>query len=380
MFAGCGFIVPQEVPLVWFPLNKPGDDILYLEIKCAADGDGDVKIYENLTRGINELDTINWPISATEQTFTYTFPLPDAPLVELRLDPPGSGVSLDVDSLRIIDRRGAEIQRFPIESVVAQNQIQSITPTDSGWRLTSVADANDPFVQLELYAPVVAKGINQRNLLRCVLSTGYLAMMLLIILLTVLFTFWRPNNWRAFGVHVGFMAYLALMFAAVGNRGLIKNSIHYAQFEAPSPPHGLRLELDVNSSGGSTTQLFWDSSNGFSEEESSRKALQSQTTLQTVRFDLPSQLFSKLRLDPRDDSGWLDIRGIRVVDLVNHTKAVIPLDTLQPAQHIESIEGKDRAVRINTVSGVVDPILLFTSDAVKLVNDVIKAQNDSTDS
>ena len=67
-----GFLLPQEVPLEWYPLNEPGTDINYLEIACASDKTGEVQIYYNLTHGFNALNSIRIPISPTTQTYIFS--------------------------------------------------------------------------------------------------------------------------------------------------------------------------------------------------------------------------------------------------------------------------------------------------------------------
>lgn len=113
--AAGAFCLPQKVkvPLEFYPLNHPGDDILYLEITCASDKAGFVTIWYDTTEGLNEFDSFRWAISPTHQAFTYTFPLPDAPIVALRLDPPAYGGTLTVTQLRIVDRKGREIGGSP---------------------------------------------------------------------------------------------------------------------------------------------------------------------------------------------------------------------------------------------------------------------------
>jgi hypothetical protein len=207
------FFLPQEIPLVWYPLNEPGEDILYLELKCASDSDGEVKLYFNTTRGLNELDTISFPISPTEQTFTYTFPLFDAPITEIQLSPVGNGGTLVIDKLRIIDRRGIEYRRFTADMLRPIGGNATVTPTGSGFNITSSTAATDNRVIIELFSPIKARGIDHRSFLRCVYSASYLTLMLWILLLAVLFVFWRPTGWRDFLSHVGFMACLALMFS-----------------------------------------------------------------------------------------------------------------------------------------------------------------------
>lgn len=232
--AAAGFFLPQEVPLEWYPLNNPGTDINYLEIACAADKAGEVQIYYDTTRGTNELESIRWPISPTVQTYTYTFPLPDAPIVSLRLNPVARGGTLHIRQMQIINRRGDEIRRFSRASFYPNNQIAAIAAQTDGWAVTTTPEASDPFTMIDVGAPVIPAGMNGRNLQRCLLSTGYLALMLWILLLAVLLTFYRPARWRELPVRLGFMAAIALLFAAVGNRGLIRNSIHHARFVPPA--------------------------------------------------------------------------------------------------------------------------------------------------
>ncbi len=366
-----GFWLPQEVPLVWYPLNEPGDDILYLEIKCAADGEGDVKIYENLTHGINELDTISWPIAASENTYTYVFPLPDAPITELRLDPPAKGVALRVDNLRITDRRGKVIRQFPRDAIVPQHQIASLNSTPSGWEIRSTADSFDPYARIEIGAPIVAREMTPRNALRCALSSGYLAGMLWLILLAVLFTFWRPHSLKDAGVHLGYMALLAGAFALVGNRGLIRNSWHYSQFTPPPPSANVHMEMDLTTSIGNQAQIFWDTGNGISEADSHRATLTPSPNLQTLYFPLPAAQLNGLRLDPGDEAGSISIREIRIVDDQRVVREVLDLKALTPAHDIAeaAIETSFfRPLKIVTTAGATDPVLLFSDEAVAQIN------------
>ena len=372
-----GFILPQEVPLVWYPLNEPGNDILYLELKCASDKEGDVQIFYNLTNGINQLDSIYFPIAPSQQTFTYTFPLPDAPITELRVDPVSLGGTLTIERMRIIDRKGQEYRRFTYDHFRPQNQIASIDRTENGWSITSMDDATDPFTRIEMFSPIVAKDLNHRNLLRCLLSWGYLSLMLWIILLAGLFTFWRPTEWRALFPPVGFMAILALLFSAVGNRGLIKNSWHYSRFQEQQLPPGLNLEIDLNSSSATHMDLFWDIGRGMNGDDLNRQFCFPGTGLQTVRFPLPKQPLKDLRYDPRDNAGVITIHGIRLVDAGQRTHSVLPLESLASFREIQSMNIVDlpnylgKGLRLETTLEASDPILGFTSTAVAQINQTV---------
>jgi hypothetical protein len=370
--AVAGFLLPQEVPLEWYPLNEPGTDINYLEITCSSDKDGDVQIFYNLSTGINQLNSIYSPISPTEQTFTYTFPLPDGPITELRIDPVAKGGTLTIRQMRIINRRNEEIRRFTRDMFLPQHQIAEITPVPDGWKITSTAGANDPYARIEMYSPIVPVGKDHRNLLRCLLSTGYLAGMLFILLMAVLTATWRPRGWRDFFVHAGFMAGLAVLFAPVGNRGLIRNSVHYSRFQAPPPSENLNLEFDLTIDNPTLeAQVFWDTGAGFAEERSHRVRPEPHSLLQTVRFPLPRQPVRALRFDPLDGAANLRIRGMRVVDGGMNTRLVLPLSALRPAHEIAKTEVKNDILEIATAPNATDPILEFSPDAVARLNAVL---------
>lgn len=373
--AGFGLLLPQKMPLVWYPLNDPGEDTLYLEIACSSDQVGSVQIFYNATRGINELESIYWPISATAETYTYTFPLPDAPLTELRLDPVANGGALTVTNFRIIDRRGREVRRFTKDDIVSIQQIAAVEPLVAGWKIISAAGSNDPFANIRLAAPIIAKDIDHRNLLRCLLSTGFLALMLWILLLAVLFALYRPASARDLLKHLAFMAALAIMFSTVGNRGLIKNFVRYARFVPPPVPAGASLEVDVAINHPTSAQLFWDAGRGFNETDSARASYEPHQHLQTLRFPLPSTPPKKLRFDPIDGEARLAIRGIRVVDATRRTLVVLPNSSFEAGQEIVSIKDDGGSLAVTTAAGAKDPILNLSAEAAHLVEEALAAAN-----
>jgi len=230
IIAFAAYFVPQKIPLEYYPLNNPSSGLQYLEITCAANVTGETQFYLDFGHGFNELDKIRLPIGPSEMAFTYTFPLQDAPLINLRLDPFEKGAGeLTITNFRIINRREEEIRRFTKDSFFALNQIDSIVPLEKGWKLVMNASANDPSVRVQLGRPAIPEGMNERNLKRCLLSTSYLAMMLWIILLAVYFALRLYTSWRGIVRACAFLLLLAMAFSIVGNRGLIKNSRFYAK-------------------------------------------------------------------------------------------------------------------------------------------------------
>jgi hypothetical protein len=222
------FFLPQEAPLEWYPLNDPSPGTVQLEITCGTNVDGAMQIF--YTNG-RTLHTIDVPMAKSAATYTYVFPLPDAPLTALRLDPFFAGPGeFTVDRLRLIERHGTAVLTFPLATVKPSPGVTSIQPAgEEGWKLTAVAGAIHPHVTLNLPHPVVPSGMNSRNLQRCLLSTGYLAGMLWLILLIVLTILHRQEGARALLPPALFLAILALLFGVVGNRGLIRESIQSAR-------------------------------------------------------------------------------------------------------------------------------------------------------
>jgi len=227
------FLLPQEIPLEYYPLNNPSSGLQYLEIRCASNFRGNTSIYLDTGKGFNELDKILWPIAPSEMAFTYTFPLPDAPLFRLRLDPIDNGAGeLRVPNFRLINRREQEILRFGPDSFTQRHQIESVTPLEKGFTVT-VTQSDNPWLLIELAKPLAAEGMNERNLKRCLLSTGYLTFMLWLILLAAFFAFRPRGPWKRCLPPITFLLFLAAIFAIVGNRGLIRNSAHYAWLDIP---------------------------------------------------------------------------------------------------------------------------------------------------
>ncbi len=363
------FLLPQELPLEWYPLNEPGEEVTLLQLTFAARNDGEVQIHYDTGRGFNETEVIRIPVSAVSRLpFTYTFPLPDAPLTDLRLSALPNGGTIEVTSLKIINRAGRELRRFTRDHLVAGQEIAAIVPTPGGWTVTSTSGAHEPQLQLRLDSPGIPVGMNARNLRRCLLSTGYLSGMLWLLLLTVGAILDRPATWRAALASVTFMAALALLFGAVANRGLIKNSLRHAAYTPPPIAPGLTLEIDLTSASPTLTQLFWNTGDGFNEAASHQLPLERHQGLQTLRFPLPDQTLKALRFDPSVAEDRLLISGLRVTDAGGRTRATIPADSLQPGQAIHSRNLTAAGLRVQTARASDDPILYFSEAAVAGIN------------
>lgn len=372
LVAALAFFLPQSVPVQWKPLEPPGNDILYLQLTCKADRTGEVQIFYDLDRGINELDSIRVPLSASERWFTYTFPLPDAPIVGLRFDPLDRGGTVTIQQMRIINRAEIEIRRFNPAAFIPLHQISEIRSGIDGWSITSTADGNDPFLRVDLVSPIVPAGMNARNFQRCALSSGYLATMLWLLFLGITFSLDAYANRIGIVRSLAGLAFIAALFSLVGNRGLIRNSIHSAQFIPPTISRSLALEIDLEeSSHAAIAQLFWDSGGGFREEDSQRVRYRDTAGLQTLQFRLPAGTIKGLRFDPLDGPSTVVIRRLRIVDTGGNTKAIFPLSSIRPGQQVARVDALDGAATVITDPDARDPFIVFSPVVTATINEVV---------
>lgn len=370
--AAIAFLMPQEAALVFYPLNNPSPGVLQLQITCGASVTGTTKFYLDSGKGFNEGETISWPIAPGSQPYTYTFPLPDAPLVGLRLDPFEHGPGeLTITNLRIIEREGKEVRRFTADDLKDLNQIKSVVAVPGGWKLVTGGD--DPHASFDFPAPIVPVRMNLRNLQRCLLSWSYLALMLWILLLAVYFALARGRPLKEITTAAAFLAGIAMLFAVVGNRRLIKESIHSANFHPPARS-GLWLEFDVAVTHPSPAQLFWDTGAGFNEKESVFRNYNSNPGFHALRFPLPAVPIRALRFDPLIAEGSLDIRGIQIMDANRETKQVVPLTSLRGTHQIAAAEIKGGDLLIRTTPGANDPNTEFDPGEVKAIAAAISAE------
>ena len=324
-----GFLVPQAVPLEYASLNNPSSGLQYLELTCASNIPGTTEIYLGTGRGFNELEKITILMGGSVMAYTYTFPLADAPLVDLRIDPFARGAGeLTITNLRIINRRGVEIRRIGASDFVDLHQA-TLKSASIGWKLVTNADADDPRVRIHLSRPIVAEGMNERNLKRCLISVGYLSVMLSILLLAVYFTFWNSQPLAEAFREIVFIAFIALSFSVVGNRGLLRNSVRFAH-SALFLPHEpvvawgsldnltagqLYLEITCASDMPSLAEIFLDTGHGFNSDEKLLLTLEPSDGTRTYTLALPDRPLRGLRIDPfLQGPGRLTVGGFRVVN------------------------------------------------------------------
>jgi len=362
------YLVPQDAPLVWYPLNSPGDDLYYLEISCASSKAGEVQIrYDVADMGHRPGDTIRIPVSKSAVAFTYTYPLPDAAIVEMRVAFPADRGEVAIRNMRVINRRGEEIRRFTRDMFRAQNQISAITATADGWTLQSAPGSVDPFARIELFSPIHSPGANRRNLERCFLSTGYLAVMLAVMLVTLFCTLSPLAGRSGLLRHAAPLTAVALVLAVIGNRGLIANSIRFAHFRAPPIPPGLHLEFDLTSGDSGEARLHLETADGLPSKPDLVEPFEMTSGLQVVRFPLSVASYRIVRFSPAHPRQQIAISGIRLVDNGQRTVAALPLQSLTgPGQGMNA--SSTDVLTIDSASSGGSPALEMNSTGLAMLN------------
>lgn len=120
------------------------------------------------------------------------------------------------------------------------------------------------------------------------------------------------------------------------------------------------LQLLIKSSVTTNAQVFYDTGNGLSEDESRTQPLQAGDTFQSVRYSLPDRPIHLLRFDPIAVGGGRVI--LRRAELVNYEGSVeqtLPLESLRSANDIASMQLTDEGLVIETIPSAKDPQTIF---------------------
>lgn len=366
------FCIPQNPTLNWFA--PPADSRqLLLQIKCASDRESWVQLFYDTGLGFRFQDSARFLLSPTREEFTQTFLLPDAPILRMRISGVPYGGTLRISSLRVIDRSGTERLRFARGDCIAETGVAAILGTTNGWMLQSEPRAQEALVRLDLPVSFAPEGFLSRHFLCTSRSLAYLTIMLSLLLLIVRAMFPWPPTWQGRFTQLGVLVCFGFLLSIVGNRGLIREAVRLSGYAPPPPSKSLQLEIELNSSGPTPTQLFWNVGRGIDGRDSCRVELDPDRNLQTVRFDLPSLPLQSLRLDPRDNVGFISMRNLRITDAHHFTRAEIPLTALRPYREIASISFHNDRALIETTPSATDPILIFDDSALAAINRAMRS-------
>lgn len=114
----------------------------------------DAQVFFDRGSGIRAEDCATSRAPGGSAAADVAFGLPRVPIRELRLDPMPFAGTFEVGAPRLESASGRVIARFPLSAVVARHQIAELRRQGATWKGTTVAEANDPQLTLELGAPL----------------------------------------------------------------------------------------------------------------------------------------------------------------------------------------------------------------------------------
>lgn len=115
---------------------------------------------------------------------------------------------------------------------------------------------------------------------------------------------------------------------------------------------GLELELATDVTG--FVQVYYDSGNGFREEDSNRVRIRASATAERVRLPLPTATLRALRFDPIDHAGNVRLRNAQIVGANGETRHRLNPADFSALQQIESLAIDGEELRFATTGN--DPM------------------------
>lgn len=121
----------------------------------------------------------------------------------------------------------------------------------------------------------------------------------------------------------------------------------------------LYLQLLTKSSVSSIAQVFYDTGNGLSEDESQTQTLEAGDTFQSLKFPLPPRPIRLLRFDPLTGPGRVVLRKATLINYNGSAEQVLPLESLRATNDIASMQLKAEGLVTETTPNTNDPQTVF---------------------
>jgi hypothetical protein len=147
-------LLALAVTLPFLTTARTRRDYFFFEVTLTSTQAGATQCYFDVGRGFNESDSSVQPLKAERRPVVYRYMLPPGEYHGLRLDPIDREGMLTLKRARIVDSRGHVCREFPPENFHAVQQISSLVPLADALRLTVAPGANDPYLTIDLGAPL----------------------------------------------------------------------------------------------------------------------------------------------------------------------------------------------------------------------------------
>ncbi len=140
------------------PLSQSEPELFGLEVRMRSTAPGRAQVYFDRGAGFNETDASSVALTVTERMTTLRLPLPPGTHRQLRFDPTDGDAPVQLESLRIVDRRGRLVRTLALDTLAPLHGIAAATLTPATpprLELVPVAGTNDPQLRVALNDPLV---------------------------------------------------------------------------------------------------------------------------------------------------------------------------------------------------------------------------------
>ena len=151
VFAG---IFSLAASLPFLTTAKARKDLYFFEAELASTSPGNVQVFYDLGRGINEPDSSTLPLKAEKDLSLYRFPLPLGTIHALRFDPIDREGIVTVAKARIVDLSGHTVRAFAPADFRAAQQVASMDVANDRLTIATTPGASDPITEIALAGPI----------------------------------------------------------------------------------------------------------------------------------------------------------------------------------------------------------------------------------
>ncbi len=122
------------------------------------------------------------------------------------------------------------------------------------------------------------------------------------------------------------------------------------------------LQVTLTTRGHGRVQVYFDTGQGFSEQQSASQPLRPGSNAATYNLPLPSGVYRQFRFDPIDGDAPVSVQAMRIVADSGHVVRELPLAAVVPAHDIAALNHKAAALEIVPTPRSEDPQLLIRFD------------------
>lgn len=116
------------------------------------------------------------------------------------------------------------------------------------------------------------------------------------------------------------------------------------------------LKLWFKTANTGLSQLYWNSSGNFSEQDSEKSTIYAQKKFISQKYLLPDR-YSELRFSPFKGAGSFELKDIAIVNVDDKLVRQIGIDKVKPQNQIKKFTSKENIINAETNGNSTDPML-----------------------